>query len=168
MPEWENDQEEQRAALLMGVVGVVRNIRSETMIHPSATIETVIICHDSQKVGVMEEETSTICGLTRTAKLTVLTTGERPKGAAAGLYEDIELYVPMKGLVDVEKETARLKKDRDKTLNELKRVEGKLANEKFLAKAPDEVINKEKSKRENLTITLQKVEESLGRLAELD
>ncbi len=168
VPEWENDRDEQRAELLMGIVGVIRNIRSEMKIHPSALIETVIICHDSQQVEAIEEATSNICGLTRTDKLTVLQEGERPKGAAAGLYEDIEIYVPMQGLVDVEKESARLNKDRDKALNDLKRTEGKLANEKFLANAPAEVISKQKDKQESLKATLEKIKASLDRLSELD
>jgi valyl-tRNA synthetase len=73
----------------------------------------------------------------------------------------------MQGLVDVEKESARLNKDRDKALNDLKRTEGKLANEKFLANAPAEVINKEKDKQESFKATLEKITASLDRLSEL-
>jgi valyl-tRNA synthetase len=151
----------------MGVVGGIRNIRSETMIHPSATIETIIICHEQAKVEILREEAATIKNLTRTATLVVLSEGERPKGAATTIVEDLEIFVPMKGLVDVEKETAKLNRDKDKLLKSLQQTEGKLGNGKFRANAPAEVIAKEEEKQATLRGTLAKLEENLLRLAEL-
>ena len=166
-PDWENDAEERRAELLMGVVGGIRNIRSEMMIHPSATIETIIICPDQHKAKILQEEASTIKNLTRTETLAVLNEGERPKGSASSIFEDLEIFVPMQGLVDVEKESAKLNRDKAKLLKNLKQTEGKLGNDKFLANAPEEVIAKEKEKMAAFKGTLEKIEDSLARLSEL-
>jgi valyl-tRNA synthetase len=166
-PAWENDAEERRAELVMGVVGGIRNIRSETMIHPSAVIETIIICHDQPKVEILREEAATIKNLTRTETLTVLSEGARPQGAATSIFEDLEIFVPMRGLVDVEKETAKLNRDKDKLLQSLRQTEGKLNNEKFRANAPAEVIAKEEEKQAAIRGTLAKLAENLLRLAEL-
>ncbi|MEN8135677.1 MAG: valine--tRNA ligase [Thermodesulfobacteriota bacterium] len=167
-PAWENDAEERRAELVMGVVGGIRNIRSEAMIHPSAAIETIIICHDQHRVDILQEEASTIKNLTRTETLAVLSEGEQPKGSASSIFEDLEIFVPMQGLVDVEKETAKLDREKGKLLKSLKQTEGKLANDKFLANAPDEVIAKEKEKLAIFKGTLAKIEDSITRLAELE
>jgi valyl-tRNA synthetase len=166
-PAWENDAEERRAELVMGVVGGIRNIRSEAMIHPSAAIETIIICPDQHKVDILQEEASTIKNLTRTETLAVLSEGEQPKGSASSIFEDLEIFVPMQGLVDVEKETAKLDREKGKLLKSLKQTEGKLANKKFLANAPAEVIAKEKDKLATFKGTLGKIEDSVARLAEL-
>lgn len=166
-PAWENDAEERRAELLMGVVGGIRNIRSEIMIHPSAAIETIIICQDQNKVDILQEEAATIKNLTRTETLSVLNEGERPKGSASSIFEDLEIFVPMHGLVDVDKETAKLNRDKDKLLKILKQTEGKLGNDKFLANAPEDVIAKEKEKLATFQVTMEKIEGSLARLSEL-
>lgn len=167
MAEWENNEVEQRAELLMEVISGIRNIRSEMMIHPSASIEVNIICPEKNKTDILNEEGATIKDLTRTETLTITNEGERPKGAAASIFDNIEIFVPMKGLVDVEKETTRLDREKTKILKGLQQTEGKLNNQKFLAKAPEEVITKEQEKQASFKATLEKIEEGLVRLAEL-
>jgi valyl-tRNA synthetase len=162
------DQEaEKTAGLLMGVIGVIRNIRSEMLVPPSARIEVTLICPDQARAELIERESATIINLARCATLTVRKEGIRPKGAAAGLYEDLEVFIPMQGLVDIDKETARLAKDRDKLTQDLQRTEGKLKNEKFVNNAPPEVVEKEREKISLLKASLLKIEEGLARLEEL-
>jgi valyl-tRNA synthetase len=162
------DQEaEKTAGLLMGVIGVIRNIRSEMLVPPSARIEVTLICPDQARAELIERESATIINLARCATLTVRKEGLRPKGAAAGLYEDLEVFIPMQGLVDIDKETARLTKDRDKLTQDLQRTEGKLKNEKFVNNAPPEVVEKEREKISLLKASLLKIEEGLARLEEL-
>ena len=64
----------------------------------------------------------------------------------AGVVDGVEIYLPLKGLIDVEKETARLQKEMDKLEKEIKRLTGKLSNEGFLKKAPEAVVAKEREK----------------------
>ena len=79
----------------------------------------------------------------------------------------VEIYLPLKGLIDVEKETARLAKERDGLVNEIARTEGKLANEKFVAKAPAEVVAKEREKLSAAEEKKRVVEERLRYLTTL-
>jgi valyl-tRNA synthetase len=166
-PSHADPEAEKTAALLMGVIGVIRNVRSEMLVPPSARIEAILICPDSTRAELIEREATTVVNLARLANLSVLKEGVRPEGAAAGLYEDLEVFIPMKGLVDVVKETARLTKDRDKISQDLQRTESKLQNEKFVNNAPVEVVEKERERIVLLKASLAKIEEGMARLAEL-
>jgi valyl-tRNA synthetase len=166
-PAWANPAAEEEASLFMGVVGAIRTIRSEAQAHPSAEITATVVCPDSTKAAILEKLSGAIKTLTRTTELTVAPTGQRPKGAASNIYQDMEIIVPLAGLIDVEKELAKLAKEQAKVEGEVKRVQGKLGNEKFLANAPEEVVAKEKEKIAELTATLTKITESMARLNEL-
>ena len=82
----------------------------------------------------------------------------------AGVVDGVEIYLPLKGLIDVEKETARLQKDLDKLEKEIKRLSGKLNNQGFLTKAPQAVVDGERAKLEGYEAKKQAVE---GRIADL-
>ncbi len=166
-PEWDNQEAVSSAELFMGIVGGIRNIRSEMMVHPKAEIVAIIICQDQVKSSQLAKVLDSIKGLTRATAIKVIDHPERPKGAASYIYNDIEIFVPMAGLVDVEKETAKLDKEKDKLEKELKRTSGKLSNEKFLNNAPDDVVAKEKEKLATFEAKLEKIEENKKRLQEL-
>ena len=85
----------------------------------------------------------------------------------AGVVNGVEIYLPLKGLIDVEKESARLAKESEKLEKEIKRLAGKLGNQGFLAKAPAEVIAGEKEKLAGYEEKKRSVEERLAYLAKL-
>jgi valyl-tRNA synthetase len=163
----EDEETEQQAELLMGVISGLRNIRSETGIHPSAGIEAFIICHDPAGIGVLEANRETIKNLARVEGLQVRDQGERPPGAASFIYKHIEIFVPLAGLVDIESELAKLAKEKDKAEAQLRTVEGKLNNSKFLAHAPEVVVLKEKDKQTTLRAKLTKIIENMEKLASI-
>jgi len=166
-PAWDNQAAEEEAGLFMGVVGAIRNIRSEAQAHPSAEITATVVCPESGKGAILEKLAGAIKTLTRTKELTITPSGQRPKGAASNIFQDLEIIVPLAGLIDVEKELAKLAKEQAKVEGEVKRVQGKLANEKFLANAAADVVAKEREKEADLTATLAKIKESASRLEEL-
>ena len=91
--------------------------------------------------------------------------GYKPSNSdASAIIKDVEIYVPLKGLIDIEKEKARIQKEIDKALSELERIEKKLSNENFLQKAREDVIIKEKSKRDEAEDLLKKLRISLSKL----
>jgi valyl-tRNA synthetase len=71
---------------------------------------------------------------------------EKPDQAVTAVVSGVEVYLSLKGLVDIEKELARLEKEKGNLEKEIARLEGKLQNQNFLAKAPAEVVAKEKEK----------------------
>jgi len=165
---WNSPEAEDGAALVMGVVTGLRNIRSETGIHPSAHVKGSIICPDSAKMTILEENSKAILALTRVEELQILAAGSRPKGAASYIFNEIEIFVPLAGLVDVDQELAKLNKEQEKVSQQLKKVEAKLGNTKFLENAPPDVVAGERDKQETLSAKLAKVSESMERLKHLN
>jgi valyl-tRNA synthetase len=85
----------------------------------------------------------------------------------AGVVNGVEIYLPLKGLIDVEKETARLNKELEKLEKEIKRLAGKLSNEGFLKKAPEQVVAGEKEKLAGYEEKKKSVESRIQDLAKL-
>jgi valyl-tRNA synthetase len=86
------------------------------------------------------------------------------KEDASAVLPELEIFVPLKGLIDVQKERARLGKERERVFQEIERVEKKLANGAFIQKAPAHVLEKERAKNEELRKVLEKLDASLAKL----
>ncbi len=161
---WKDSAAEKEMELLMGIITGIRNIRSEAEVHPSAKIDAFVICPDTQQRVLVNSFIPAVSDMTRLSSFTVLDKGEKPDDAATYIYQDLEIYVPLKGLVDVESELAKLAKDRKKVEAKLKQLNGKLSNEKFLGKAPENVVAKVKDEKETLDGKLAKISEAEERL----
>jgi valyl-tRNA synthetase len=164
---WRNPVAVESMELLMGVVTGIRNIRSEAEVHPSAKIEAFVICGDEQKAAFLTTFTAAIADLTRLSAFTVGQKFEKPGDAATYIFNDLEIFVPLKGLVDVAGEIAKLKKEREKVEAKLVQVNGKLTNEKFLANAKADVVAKEQEKKVLLDATIAKIVEAESRLKQM-
>jgi valyl-tRNA synthetase len=161
---WKNQVAEEDMALLMAIITGIRNIRSESDVHPSAKIEVHVICPDKKKADFLATFAKTISDMTRLSGFSVERQGDKPADAATYIHNEIEIFVPLKGLVDVAGELAKLSRERAKVEEKLKQVNGKLSNEKFLANAPDQVVDKEKEKKQDLDAKLEKIQEAEERL----
>jgi len=165
---WSDDAAVEEMELLMGIITGIRNIRAEADVHPSQRIEALVLCADPQRATAIETFAAAISDMTRLSILTVRGEGDRPSDAATYIYKDIEIFVPLKGLVDVAAELARIARERDKVEAKLKQVNGKLANERFLANARAEVIAGERAKKAELDARMAKLleaEERIRRMA---
>ena len=162
--EWKNEQAVEQMELLMGVISGIRNIRSEAEVHPSNKIEAFVVCPDKQKAGLILSYEAAISDMTRLSGLTVLGEADKSADAATYIYNDIEIYVPLKGLVDIESELEKLGRERKKVEIKLAQVNGKLKNEKFLANAPEQVVAKEQEKKGALDAKIGKITEAEERL----
>jgi valyl-tRNA synthetase len=165
--ELENPGVEAAVALLMGVIGGIRNIRSEMQVHPSTFINALLVCADPGKRETLDQHAAHVTAMTKVKELTIAEQGECPKGAASFIFEDIAIFVPMQGLIDIDRELTKLSRDRAKIMVQLERIEAKLKNEKFMANAPDEVVAKEQEKLDGFRATQAKIDENLARLREL-
>ena len=113
---------------------------------------------------IAESEAVHIKALARVEGITVDADYIPEKTDASAVLHDAEIFMPLKGLIDIEKEKGRLEKEIVKVTSELKKVEAKLSSENFVSKAPEEVIQKEKGKLEEYTDILSKLQESLLKL----
>jgi valyl-tRNA synthetase len=152
---------------VMETVKAVRNMRAEVNVPPGKKSEVMILA--AEELGaVLAGNAQYIRTLAAAEPVTVLPlAAAKPENAMAAVVSGAEVYLPLKGLIDVEKETARLNKEREGLEKELARVAGKLANESFVAKAPAEVIEKERAKEREYRDKLAAISERLAYLAKL-
>ena len=158
-------QEAEETDLFKDIVYKIRNIRGEMNIPPDKKAAVVFkTTHDEIK-ALIERETAHIQALAKVDAVTVDAGYAPDKTDASAVMTDLEIFIPLKGLIDVDKERARLQKEIDKISTELEKVNKKLANENFTGRAPEAVIAKEKGKRDEYSGMLQKIEESLAKLS---
>ncbi len=166
-PGWHDPQAEEEMELLMDVISGLRTIRTEAELHPTAKITATIISPDAGKRAVLETFADSVATMVRAEKLDIVDKGVVPDDAGHGMAGDVELVVPLAGLIDVEAELEKLARERKKLDKELARVSGKLKNEKFLANAPVAIVAKERAREEELQTKLAKNDESVARLRKL-
>jgi valyl-tRNA synthetase len=154
---------EGRMQVLRDVVTSVRNVRAAYRVNPGARIPVRVRATEPRATLVREASD----GIVRLAGVSTLEVGPnvaKEKGSAATPIGDLEVLIPLAGVVDVDAERARLTREREKVEAELSDVARKLANEGFVAKAKPEVVERERTRRERLETERSKLVESLGLL----
>jgi len=150
--------------LLMEMIRAVRNIRAEVNVPMSKKIEMLIKPSGEAEAAILsrnEEFIKRFCG---TSKLETGLHIAAPDKAMTAILTGAELYLPLAGLIDITQEISRLEKEHQHLNAEVERVEKKLGNEGFVAKAPAKVIDEERAKMNDYADKRDKV---LARIAEL-
>jgi len=151
-----------RMELVMEVVKAIRNIRGEMDVPPGKQIAVVLDCRSAESLSVLQGGERYVRALARVGELTCGVGIERPGQAATQVAGDVEILVPLAGLIDVAAEETRLTKEIAKVEKDVELFEKKLANEAFVAKAPPQVLEKDRGKlaeaREKLGILQQSLE----------
>jgi valyl-tRNA synthetase len=148
-------------------ITAIRNLRAEYDIAPSKGLEVMIKVANEKDAARIEANKVVLNSLAKLDSLTVLAQDAETPACATKLVGQSELMIPMAGLIDKDAELARLDKEVKKTHGEIKRIEGKLGNEGFVAKAPEAVIAKEREKLVGYQETLAKLEEQKATIAAL-
>ncbi len=152
---------------VMAVITAIRNIRGEMNLSPGQRLSAVVTGPDVAAIKSLQKSEAVIINIARLTSLTIAVAASRPPQSAAGLAAGFEIFVPLEGLVDFAQEAARLAKELKKAEKEFTGISKKLSNEKFLAKAPDEVIAKEKGKYEELSLKREKLKASIMTLEQV-
>ncbi len=138
---------ESHMTAIMETIKTVRNLRAEVNAAPGKKSEVILNFTDEELRSVFAANEGYLTALAAAEPVTIQPAGsDKPENAMAGVVNGVEIYLPLKDLIDVEKETARLNKEQEKLVKEIKRLEGKLGNAGFLAKAPADVVAGEKEK----------------------
>mgnify|MGYP002630925804 CR=1 FL=1 len=143
------------------IITAIRTIRAEMDVHPSKSIDIIVKLQSKNQGELLEAITPYIKKLTRTNQIEFGVDVAKPDAAVTSVVENMEIFVPMAGLIDVEAETQRLEKEIAATEGRLKGVLGKLNNESFVSRAPDAVVAKENEKKATYENTLEKLRENL-------
>ncbi|MEO1482331.1 MAG: valine--tRNA ligase [Myxococcota bacterium] len=152
-------------ATVQALITAVRSIRTETKIGFKPALDATVASPKMR--DAIERHRHEIIGLTNLGTLSLVETmSEKPKGAAVKVHEAFELLIPLEGLVDFGKERERLSKQRTKTVGELEKLEKKLSNERFVANAPAEVVQKDRTRVDELKEMITKLDDGLANLPE--
>lgn len=145
-PELSDEAATKGMDVLMELIRSVRNSRAEVNTPLSKKIELLIKTNDQTVEQFLKANTSYIERFCNPETLTISSEIEAPETAMSAVITGAEIYLPLAGLINLEEEIARLNKELDKWSKEVKRVEGKLANKRFVESAPDAVVEAEKAK----------------------
>ena len=132
--------------LLMDVIRSVRTIRAEVQTPMSKKVPMTISAKDETTLSVLEENAAYIERFCNPETLTIGLHIEAPEKSMSAVVSGAELFMPLEGLIDIEEELKRLQKELDKWAKEVKLVQGKLSNERFVSKAPEAVVAEERKK----------------------
>lgn len=159
-----DEDAEREMAAIQDVIGAVRNIRGTMRIPPAKKADVVIKVGDATRQALLDGASDYIRELGRIASITTGADVERPPASGTAVLSDLEVYVPLEGLIDLDVERQRQQKELDKLEKLLGGLEKKLQNEKFLANAPAEVVENEKQKQAEYETTANRLKETLASL----
>ena len=146
------------------IVGI-RNLRAIVGVHPSKMVDIILLPDNEKILKITQANKNFIHSL---AKASIdLSRKEKPKKAVAQVIEGLQIFLSIEGLVDVEKEVERIKREISKVAKSVEQLNKKLANPDFLERAPEEVVEKEREKFEELSLRKRKMEEVLEKLSEI-
>jgi len=162
--EFENAQAESQMANLIELIKAVRNIRAEANAPMSSEIDVLIKTDNHELANVFETNRDYIDRFVHPKELTIGADVKAPKLAMTGIITDAEIYVPLAELVDLNEEAARLNKEIKKFEAEVERAKKKLSNERFVANAPDDVVESERQKQADNESKLKATQDRLAAL----
>jgi valyl-tRNA synthetase len=158
---------EKKMDLIIDVVNNIRNVRWEMNVPPSQMVEVILFSKNHESLEILQDCKGYIESLGKADSVIISDSVTKPKSAATAVAQDVEIFLPLKGVIDFAEEEKRLKKEIGKTMKDLDSVNKKLSNEDFLAKAPEDIIEKEKVKAGDLKEKQEKLEKGLNRIREL-
>ena len=153
--------EEEMMELAMDGIRNIRNARAEMDVPPSKKAKVIIVPAEGKKSAV-EATKEYFVTLASASTVEIVETEENiAEDAVSVVINGAKIFIPLDELVDFEKEKERLTKEKAKLESEIKRVNGKLSNQGFLAKAPESLVNEEKAKKEKFEEMMKSVLERL-------
>lgn len=162
--QWTNQEAVRKMELVMEAIRAVRNVRAKLEVPPSKSIAMTIDADSAEISSLFETVRHYVARFCNSDALSIVTNGKAPEKSITQIVTGARIHIPQAGLIDTDAEIARLQKEADKLIGEVERIEKKLSNAGFVAKAPEAVVTKEKQKMEGY---MQKLEAVRSRIADL-
>ncbi|MCL2625243.1 MAG: valine--tRNA ligase [Cystobacterineae bacterium] len=160
-----NEPLELEMGIVMAFVEAVRSIRGENNIPPSKKIQAIVQSDHAETRALLEKQSSVLVLLAGLSELSIQPMGDKPKCAGVDFCMGMEVFIPLEGVVDLQEERLRIQREMSKAEKDLGGLLKKLENPNFVARAPQEVLEKDKTRIEELQDKLQKMSEHLQRIS---
>ena len=167
MEAYQDSQVEAQMAQLMELIRAVRTIRNEMNTPLSKPVDLYIKVQDAAGQALLEANQAYIKRFCNPAQLVISQAPEHPEEVVTQVLSFAEILMPLKGLIKLEDELARLEGEQAKLEKEVARIDGKLSNEKFVSRAPEHVVAEERNKREGYLSQLETVKERIQQVKDL-
>lgn len=164
---YQDSQVEAQMAQLMELIRAVRTIRNEMNTPLSKPVDLYIKVQDSAGQALLEANQAYIKRFCNPAQLLISQAPEHPEEVVTQVLSFAEILMPLKGLIKLEDELARLEGEKAKLEKEVARIDGKLSNEKFVSRAPEHVVAEERNKRQGYLSQLETVKERIQQVKDL-
>ncbi len=163
----EDPTAEEGMARIMDTIRAIRNVRAEMNVPLGRPAAVVVQTAEPTLRGLLEASSGYLAALASVDDLRVgPVTPAKPPRSAAAILPGLEVYLPLQGLIDLDREMERLSKALTGAQAELARSREKLANEQFISRAPADVVEREREKEAQSADTVVKLERRLGVLRE--
>jgi valyl-tRNA synthetase len=156
-----DDNADQAMNYVQDIIVSIRTIRSEMDVPPGKPCAVVVNCHDESHISILNVNKHFLEQLAKVNQLTAGTNLTKPELSSSAVVKGDEVFVPLKGLIDIEVEKARLEKEIARIEGMLESFNKKLSNPQFLERAPKDVVEKEQGKQEYFRATLEKLHSNL-------
>ncbi|KAA3616193.1 MAG: valine--tRNA ligase [Calditrichaeota bacterium] len=163
--QFENKNIEADADFLQSLINAVRNIRGEMNVPPKNPASLLISGADDHVAELVKTYLPYFNQLANVDNIQANHELKRPELSAMAVVNKMEVFVPLSGLIDIDKEKQRLEKERTRLDKQLIGLSRKLENNDFLDRAPEQVIEREKQKLQDWRLTLDKITENLEQLS---
>lgn len=164
---YQDSQVEAQMAQLMELIRAVRTIRNEMNTPLSKPVDLYIKVQDATGQALLEANQAYIKRFCNPAQLVISQAPEHPEEVVTQVLSFAEILMPLKGLIKLEDELARLEGEQAKLEKEVARIDGKLSNEKFVSRAPEHVVAEERNKRQGYLSQLETVMERIQQVKDL-
>lgn len=152
---------------LKAVMLAIRNIRGEMNLSPAKEIKVLLRNASTEDQRRLNETRVLLNKLAKLEQIDLLDANEEAPMSATGLVAQMEILVPMAGIIDKDAELARLQKELEKLDKEIARLDGKLSNAGFVSKAPADVVEKERAKLSDMQLAASRLRDQHQRIASI-
>lgn len=153
------DSADEEMDFVKDIITAIRNIRGEMNIAPSKKVNAMI-----KSSSVKDYQIEYIKKLAKVEELKVDANIQKPKASASAVLRGVEIFIPLEGLIDLDVERQKIQKEITRLEGSLAGIEKKLSNEKFVANAAPEVVEKERAKQKDWKENIIKLKEILSNL----
>ena len=157
---WINRSSDDEMEILKNLISSVRTIRSQMNVPPNKLCNMIVKCNTKQK-SILNSYSLIIESLAKIDNIEMTEDAKKPSQSATAIVDNMEIFIPLDGIIDFDIEKDRLQKRINELKMHLVNVKKKLENKDFLNRAPENVIRHEKEKKENMILELDKITKNL-------